>query len=195
MKQILPPANASFAAAAAQIVFNGTVPASISHILHISNITRGVIYFQPQAGPAFGGTYANGLLALSCSTAGHADNDKLLIFYDDGQSMATETTLGLVRTAAQASATEASALALKQVVENVEVMTHYMKQLLGTLSRPPWLQPNGKIRVMTEAADSNMNVINSLTTVSQLEGQPAFVNVLRPLDRTSFGSNLRSRIT
>lgn len=84
MKQILPPANATFDATAKTITFAKTIPASISHVLHVANVTRGVLYFQPQGGLALSGTYASPVLTLLCSTAGHADADDLLIFYDDG---------------------------------------------------------------------------------------------------------------
>src|SRR5437660_12884952 len=83
MKQLLPPANATFVAASKTITFATTIPSTISHILHVTNITRGVIYYQPQAGSAYSGTYASPVLTLLCSTSGHADADKLEIFYDD----------------------------------------------------------------------------------------------------------------
>lgn len=84
MKQLLPPANATFSASAKTITFATTIPASISHILHVTNVTTGTLMFQPQAGAAFTGTYASPVLTLACSTAGMADTDKLEIFYDDG---------------------------------------------------------------------------------------------------------------
>ncbi len=84
MKQLLPPANATFNASAGTITFATTIPLTISHILHITNVTRGVLYFQPQAGALFTGTYASPVLTLAASTIGHADADKLEIFYDDG---------------------------------------------------------------------------------------------------------------
>ena len=83
MKQLLLPANATFNASAKTITFATTIPATISHILHVTNVTRGVLYFQPQAGAAFTGTLAGAVLTLACSTSGHADADKLEIFYDD----------------------------------------------------------------------------------------------------------------
>lgn len=84
MKLLLPPANATFNFTAKTITFATTIPSTISHILHVTNVTRGVIYFQPQAGSAYTGTYASPVLTLLCSTSGHADTDKLEIFYDDG---------------------------------------------------------------------------------------------------------------
>lgn len=83
MKQLLPPANATFDFTAKTITFATTIPSTISHILHVTNVTRGVLYFQPQGGSALTGTYASPVLTLLCSTAGHADADKLEIFYDD----------------------------------------------------------------------------------------------------------------
>jgi len=93
MKQLLNPSNATFNAAAKTITFATTIPTSVSHILHVTNVTRGVIYFQPQAGAAFTGTFASPVLTLACSTSGHADADNLEIFYDDGVGQASETTL------------------------------------------------------------------------------------------------------
>ena len=96
MKQLLLPANATFSASGKTITFATTIPASISAILHVTNVTRGVLYFQPQAGATYTGTYASPVLTLACSTTGHADADKLEIFYDDGvgQSTATAQTTG-----------------------------------------------------------------------------------------------------
>lgn len=84
MKHILPPANASFNASAKTITFSPIVPQTISHILQVANITRGVLYFQPQAGPNYSGSYASPVLTLNASTTGHTNSDALLIFYDDG---------------------------------------------------------------------------------------------------------------
>lgn len=89
MKYPLAPASYSFNAANKTIAFSGTVPAAISNIMHVANITQGVIYFQPQAGPAFSGTYAGGVLTLAASTSGHANSDQLLVMYDDGASVVT----------------------------------------------------------------------------------------------------------
>src|SRR5207248_11317023 len=83
VKQLLAPANATFSASGKTITFATTIPSTISHILHVTNVTRGVLYFQPQAGAAYTGTYASPVLTLLCSTSGHADADKLEIFYDD----------------------------------------------------------------------------------------------------------------
>lgn len=93
MKQLLFPTNATFSATGKTITFATTIPASISHILHVTNVTRGVIYFQPQAGANFSGSFTSPTLTLNCSTTGHADTDKLEIFYDDTISQATESTL------------------------------------------------------------------------------------------------------
>lgn len=84
MKYPLPAANYSFNATTGTITFSGTIPTSISNIMHITNITRGVLYFQPQAGPLFTGTYSSPILTLAASTAGHSNSDSLLIVYDDG---------------------------------------------------------------------------------------------------------------
>jgi hypothetical protein len=84
MKYPLPPATYTFSASAKTITFSGAVPAHISNIMHVTNMTRGVLYFQPQAGASFTGTYSSPVLTLAASTTGHADTDQLLIVYDDG---------------------------------------------------------------------------------------------------------------
>ena len=84
MKQLLNPSNVTFSASGKTVTFAGTIPSTIGHILHITNVTQGSLYFQPQAGSAYSGTYASPVLTLACITAGHADSDKLTIFYDDG---------------------------------------------------------------------------------------------------------------
>lgn len=93
MKYPLPAGNYTFNASAKTITFANTVPASIANIMHVTNVTRGVIYFQPQAGAAFTGTYSSPTLTLVVSTSGHSDNDQLLIVYDDGAGPLTDTQL------------------------------------------------------------------------------------------------------
>jgi hypothetical protein len=83
MKQLLNPANATFDKTAGTITFATTIPTTISHILHVTNVTRGVLYFQPQAGAAYTGTYASPVLTLAADTSAHNNADKLEIFYDD----------------------------------------------------------------------------------------------------------------
>lgn len=102
MKQLLPPANATFSASGGTITFATTIPATISHILHVTNITRGVLYFQPQGGLALSGTYASPVLTLNADTSTHADGDKLEIFYDDGLTT-TGVTGGLTDTELRAT--------------------------------------------------------------------------------------------
>lgn len=87
MKYTVAPANYSFNASAKTITFSGLVPSDISNILHVANITRGVIYFQPQAGLTFSGTYASPVLTLTADTTGHTNTDKLLIVYDDASGI------------------------------------------------------------------------------------------------------------
>lgn len=87
MKYTLPPSGYSFNASAKTITFTGVVPAHIGNIMHVANVTRGVIYFQPQAGVALSGSYTSPTLTLNCSTTGHANGDKLLIVYDDGSPL------------------------------------------------------------------------------------------------------------
>ena len=91
MKYTVAPANYSFNATAKTITFSGLVPSDISNILHVTNITRGVIYFQPQAGLAFSGSYASPVLTFTASTTGHANGDNLLIVYDDASGIQAVT--------------------------------------------------------------------------------------------------------
>jgi hypothetical protein len=89
MKYPLSPDTYSFNASAKTITFSGTVPESISNILHVTNVTRGVLYFQPQAGLEYSGSYVSPVLTLLADTSGHSNTDKLLIIYDDGLAGAT----------------------------------------------------------------------------------------------------------
>ena len=91
MKRLLLPANAVFSASNKTITFSSTIPAAIGSILHIVNITRGVIYFQPQAGEGYTGVYAAPVLTLAASTVGHSDSDELAIFWEDGIEPALES--------------------------------------------------------------------------------------------------------
>ena len=93
MKYTLPAANYSFNASAKTITFSGTIPARISNVMHVANITRGVIYFQPQAGVAFSGSYTSPVLTLAASTSGHSSSDELLIVLDDSTTALTDAQL------------------------------------------------------------------------------------------------------
>lgn len=93
MKYMLPAANYSFNASAKTITFSGTIPARISNVMHVANITRGVIYFQPQAGVAFSGSYTSPVLTLAASTSGHSSSDELLIVLDDSTTALTDAQL------------------------------------------------------------------------------------------------------
>lgn len=87
--KILVPANTyTFNQAAATITFTSPAPASLGAVLHVTNATRGVLYFQPQAGAAFTGTLSGAVLTLSASTAGHNSADALEVFIDDGTTAA-----------------------------------------------------------------------------------------------------------
>jgi len=91
MRVVLPPANAAFNAAAGTITFSTTIPASLSHVLFVANLTRGVVYFDPtnESGGGYLGTatYASPVLGLQgINTAEHANGDRLFIEWDDGTS-------------------------------------------------------------------------------------------------------------
>lgn len=91
MRRVLTPAHATFSAAAGTISFATTVPASISHILRVVNLTRAEVLFDPTAESGLGylssATYASPVLTLAVSTSGMSDSDKLFIEYDDGQGL------------------------------------------------------------------------------------------------------------
>lgn len=93
MKYPVSASNYTFSASAKTITFSGTPPAAIGNILHVANITRGVIYFQPQAGLAFSGSYTSPVLTLSASTSGHSNSDNLLVIVDDAITGLTDAQL------------------------------------------------------------------------------------------------------
>jgi len=89
MRLVLAPANAAFNAAAGTITFSTVIPASLSHILRVVNMTRGVVYFNPTAEDGIGyvstATYASPVLTLNgIDTITHQNTDLLFIEYDDG---------------------------------------------------------------------------------------------------------------
>lgn len=91
MRLALDPANAAFNAAAGTITFSTVIPASLSHVLRVINLTRAVTYFDPtgEMGDGYLGTatYASPVLTLQgIDTRGHANTDRLFIEYDDGSS-------------------------------------------------------------------------------------------------------------
>lgn len=93
MKYPIPAANISFNAVAKTITFSTTIPVGIENIMHVANITRGVIYFQPQAGSVYSGSYTSPVLTINADTTGHSNTDKLLVIYDDGSIGLTDTQL------------------------------------------------------------------------------------------------------
>lgn len=88
MKIQIPAGGYIFNAAAKTITFLGLIPASLDRIRQVTNVTRGRLYFQPQAGAAFSGSYASPVLTLAADTTGHANGDSLLILVDDGFDIA-----------------------------------------------------------------------------------------------------------
>lgn len=91
MRRVLPPANASFNAAAGTITFSNTIPASISHVLRVTNLDRAVVYFDPtnptNSGVLSGAAYVSPVLTLKGDTSAHSNADRLYIEYDDEQGM------------------------------------------------------------------------------------------------------------
>jgi hypothetical protein len=88
MRRVLTPSHATFSAANRTITFTTTVPASISHILRVVNLTRATVYFDPTGELGLGylssATYASPVLTLGVEAEDQADTDKLFIEYDDG---------------------------------------------------------------------------------------------------------------
>jgi hypothetical protein len=91
MRLALDPANAAFDAAAGTITFSTVIPASLSHVLRVVNMTREVVYFNPTAEDGIGyvgtATYVSPVLTLAgVDTRTHQNTDLLFIEYDDGSS-------------------------------------------------------------------------------------------------------------
>lgn len=91
MRIVLNPAYAAFNATAGTITFSTVIPASLSHILRVINLTRQVVYFDPTAENGGGylatATYAAPVLTLQgIDTRSHANGDRLFIEFDDGTS-------------------------------------------------------------------------------------------------------------
>lgn len=94
MRIALNPADAAFDAAAGTITFSGTLPASLSHVLRVTNLSRGVTYFDPTGRSGDGyldtATFASPVLTLQgIDTRGHENSDRLFIELDDSASGGT----------------------------------------------------------------------------------------------------------
>jgi len=91
MRRVLPPAHATFSASGQTITFATTVPASLSHILRVVNLTRSVVYFNPTGesglGEAGTASYNSPVLTIKINTQKHANTDELFIEYDDGKGL------------------------------------------------------------------------------------------------------------
>ena len=100
MRRVLPPAHATFSASGQTITFATTVPASLSHILRVVNLTRSVVYFNPTGesglGEAGSASYSSPVLTIKINTQKHADTDELFIEYDDGSGPSSTTLTGPV---------------------------------------------------------------------------------------------------
>ena len=71
------------------ITFTDYASIRLDSVLFVENATRGVIYFVP-GDATLGGTVATNVLTLTYDSSGHADADKLLIYYDTGPGTATK---------------------------------------------------------------------------------------------------------
>lgn len=89
MKILIP--NYTFNAAAKQITLTYTTNLGLDNLLLITNVTKNVIIYNFAS---TGGTIVNNVLTLAFDTTSHSNNDKLLIYVDDGNfTTATEQTL------------------------------------------------------------------------------------------------------
>lgn len=172
MKYPLPPTAYTFNATAKTITFSGTVPAAISNIMHVTNITRGVLYFQPQAGAAFTGTYSSPTLTLAASTTGHSDSDQLLVVYDDGvATLPTGAATSANQTTANSSLSSIDAKTPALVSGRQPVDGSGVTQPVSAASLP---LPSGA------ATSSNQTTANS--SLSSIDGKvPALVSGAVPV--------------
>lgn len=100
MRRVLPPANATFNAAAGTITFSNTIPLSLSHILRVTNLDRAVVYVDPtnntNSGILSSASYESPVLTIKLDTSNHGNSDKLFIEYDDGIGLSQSEITGTV---------------------------------------------------------------------------------------------------
>lgn len=183
MKYSLPPSNYTFNATAKTITFSGTVPPEINNIHHVANITRGVIYFQPQGGLQYSGTYTSPTLTLNASTTGHSDGDKILIIYDDGLSYIPVTDNGGSLTVdatalplPAGAATEAKQNTLIGHVDGIEGLLTTIDTDTGSI--------DGKLPALQSGAVPVGDNSGSLTVDGK--AYRAAVTITRPSDTTAY---------
>jgi hypothetical protein len=178
MKQLLLPANATFNASAKTITFATTIPASISHILHITNVTTGTLMFQPQAGALYTGTYANPILTLTCSNVGMADTDKLEIFYDDGLAQLKEGGSVVVTSSPALTDTQLRATAVPVSVSGVATETTLAAQstLMGAVTETAPASDtaisglNGRLQRIAQNITTMISNITEMITATNRSG-------------------------
>lgn len=73
-------------AGAGTVVFNGIAPDDLASILLINNATRGTVIFNP-FNSATNGTFSGSTLTLTASTTGQNSGDKLLIYWEDNDTI------------------------------------------------------------------------------------------------------------
>lgn len=160
MKYTLPTANYSFNASAKTITFSGTIPARISNVMHVANITRGAIYFQPQAGVAFSGSYTSPVLTLAASTSGHSSSDELLIVLDDSTTALTDAQLraSAVPVSVSGVATAANQATTNTTLGNIDGKT------AALINGRSGVEPLGQPGVARQLAASSTSTNTALTT-------------------------------
>lgn len=183
MKYPLPPSAYSFNASAKTITFSGTVPAAIGNIMHVTNITRGVIYFQPQAGSSFTGTYASPVLTLAASTTGHSNGDELLIVYDDG-----------LPTLPTGAATETKQDTLIGHVDGIEGILGTIDSDTGSIDGKLPALSNGGVPVVGPLTDTELRAAavpvgdNSASLTVDGKAYHAAVTITRPANTTAYAA-------
>ena len=167
MKQLLLPSNVAFNVGAKTLTFSNTIPANIGSILHVTNVTRGVLYFQPQAGLNFSGSYTSPVLTLNCSTIGHNAGDSLEIFYDNGVSAATD--IGITGVSGKTLTDVVNALGAG---ENVSVSNFPATQPVSAVSLP----------LPTGAATSALQTTGNASLATIATNTPTLISGRQPVD-------------
>ena len=93
MKILIP--TYTFNAAAQQITFPGYTSLSLASFLLITDTTVNIIIYN-FADPTAGGVLNGNVLTLDYNTTALSNNDKLLIYYDDGTIPARDSTIQLL---------------------------------------------------------------------------------------------------
>ncbi|MFM9087811.1 MAG: hypothetical protein ACKOPT_06690 [Cyanobium sp.] len=171
MKILLSPTDYTFSASAKTITFTAP-PNEISNVLSITNVTRGVIYFLPQA--ALTGTLDAAVLTLAATTStdGHADNDDLQIIIEDGREPALETggNLAGIRTDLGTDGTTPPALP-----GGSTGVRGWLRYLASLIPGAPFAV-TGTFWPETQPISGNVTISNSSVEISNDAGNPVPVS-------------------